>query len=340
MNNLQLDKFNSKLKFYFSLLFIDQISFKTLEKYFGNDINVFHYNEDNFLETDIDALNEIFDNITWINNRIPLEDNVLIRLFTKEELIKNQKLYLMDNEYLDVNNPIEIENFLCYSMLQKVREKKAIKKGTIYDFYNPCTNQEIKRAIANLNGYDHEGFTMYFGINYDKEVIINSNDRVRNDLLIKLYIYILSNREDEDVSLILKMNSKDLVKEHDLFDYIRSLCNDPTLSNEFIGKIIMKLDYDSKLFLKLTYGKDYKDKKKAPEEDLFKNIIKKVVKEVEKQKTKKKRKEKKKEEPKQEKQKEKKKEEKPKQEKKKEKKKEEKPKQEKQKKKKNQRRKR
>lgn len=278
--DLQLDKFNSRLKFYFSLMFMTKTDFLVMESYFGKNIDVFSFNEENLEEKDIELLSNIIDNIKWNNNQINLTDEVISRLFIEDEIIQYFNEYVDENGEFDLDDPEKLEDFLCFSMLNKVREKKNIEVGTIYDFFEPCEKKEIHKAISNLNGYDHEQFTMYFGINYDKETKINTNDKVRNDLLIKLYNYILNNREENDIPIILSMVSKDLVKDYDLYDYIRRLCNDNTLSNDSIAKIVSKLDYDTKLNIKLTYGKDYKDKKKAPTDLNFKKAITKVVKAV------------------------------------------------------------
>ncbi len=278
--DLQLDKFNSRLKFYFSLMFMSKTDFLTLESYFGKNIDIFNFNDDKLEEKDIELLSDILENIKWNNNQISLTDDVISRLFVEDELIEYYNDYIFENETFNLEDPEKLEDFLCFSMLNKVREKKKINIGTIYDFFEPATKQEIHKAISNLNGYDHEQFTMYFGINYDKEVKINTNDKVKNDLLIKLYSYILNNREENDIPILLTMVSKDLVKDYDLYDYIRRLCGDNTISNDSIVKIISKLDYDTKLNIKLTYGKDYKDKKKAPDNPNFKKAIINVVKAV------------------------------------------------------------
>lgn len=278
--DLQLDKFNSRLKFYFSLMFMSKTDFLTLESYFGKNIDVFNFNDEKFEEKDIELLSNILENVKWNNNQISLTDDVISRLFVEDELIEYYNDYILENETFNLEDPEKLEDFLCFSMLNKIREKKKINIGTIYDFFEPATKQEIHKAISNLNGYDHEQFTMYFGINYDKEVKINTNDKVKNDLLIKLYSYILNNREENDIPILLTMVSKDLVKDYDLYDYIRRICGDDTISNDSIAKIISKLDYDTKLNIKLTYGKDYKDKKKAPDNPNFKKAIVNVVKAV------------------------------------------------------------
>lgn len=286
--DLQLDKFNSRLKFYFSLMFMSKTDFLALESYFGKNIDVFNFNEEKFEEKDIELLSNILENVKWNNNQINLTDNVISRLFVEDELIEYYNDYILKNETFNLEDPEKLEDFLCFSMLNKIREKKNINIGTIYDFFEPATKQEIHKAISNLNGYDHEQFTMYFGINYDKEVKINTNDKVKNDLLIKLYSYILNNREENDIPILLTMVSKDLVKDYDLYDYIRRLCGDDTISNDSIAKIISKLDYDTKLNIKLTYGKDYKEKKKAPDNQTFKKAIINVVKAVKEENKKKK----------------------------------------------------
>ena len=283
---LQLDKFDSKLKFYFSLLFMTKEEFLVLKQYFGKDVNLFDFDEENLEDKDAELLIDILDNITWIYNRINITDKVLGRIFTEDEIIEGYSEYTSINSEFSIQDPEHVENFLCYLMLNKVEEKKKLNVGTIYDFFDPCSKDEIHKAIANLNGYDYEQFTMYFGINYDREVKINTNDEVRNDLLIKLYIHILNNREETDVSIILAMISKELIKEYDLYDYVRRLCNDNTLSNKDIEKIVSKLDFEDKLNIKLAYGKDYKEKKKAPEDLNFKKTITKLVKNIKEEKKK------------------------------------------------------
>ena len=278
--DLQLDKFNSRLKFYFSLMFMSKTNFLTMESYFGKNIDVFNFNDEKLEEKDIELLSNILENIKWNNNQINLTDEVISRLFVEDELIEYYNDYIFKNGEFDLEDPEKLEDFLCFSMINKVREKKGINNGTIYDFFDPAPKKEIHKAISNLNGYDHEQFTMYFGINYDKEVEINTDDKVKNDLLIKLYCYILTNREENDIPILLTMVSKDLVKDYDLYDYIRRLCGDNTISNDSIAKIISKLDYDTKLNIKLTYGKDYKDKKKTPDNTNFKKAIINVVKAV------------------------------------------------------------
>ena len=256
---------DTKLKFYFALMFISKNDFNELIKNIDNNLMV----------TDTALMNKILDDIEKIEENININDNVISRIFDPDYLIKQKDLYIQKNGFLDLEDEENKYDFLCFSMLNKVKGIKQIYKCTLYDFFVPYKKEEVNRAIANLDGYETEQLTMYFGINYDRLVDINTSDININSLLIKIYYYLLNNSDDNDVDVLFKLYDNSIKEEYNLYDYIRFLYDDKSLTDPQILKIINKLDYDTKLNLKLTFGKDFKDKKKV---DLNKNVKKSISK--------------------------------------------------------------
>ena len=92
--NLKLSKFESKLKFYFSLLFISNEDFNILRKTFKNNIDIFDDDYKYIDDKNIDKLSAIIDNVYYNYNNINIEDNVISRLFTEDELINYHNNYI------------------------------------------------------------------------------------------------------------------------------------------------------------------------------------------------------------------------------------------------------
>lgn len=81
----------------------------------------------------------------------------------------------------------------------------------------------------------------------------------------------LLKREEADIlSIIRNIISKDSY-EYNFYDYIRYMCKDKSLSNEFIYKMLTKMDYNSIKQIKEVFGENLNEKKKPSKDKAFKN---------------------------------------------------------------------
>ena len=172
-----------------------------------------------------------------------------------------------------IDDPEKLEEFYLYMMLSKVKEKKCLEFGTIYDLFDTFSLEEILNAVANLDYSLKDTFINLFGIKGDKTFEINSDNKVQNEILIKLYSYMLLKREEADIlSIIRNIISKDSY-EYNFYDYIRYMCKDKSLSNEFIYKMLTKMDYNSIKQIKEVFGENLNEKKKPSKDKAFKNAV-------------------------------------------------------------------
>ena len=80
-------------------------------------------------------------------------------------------------------------------------------------------------------------------------------------------------REEADIlSIIRNIISKDSY-EYNFYDYIRYMCKDKSLSNEFIYKMLSKMDYNSIKQIKEVFGENLNEKKKPSKDKAFKNAV-------------------------------------------------------------------
>ena len=80
-------------------------------------------------------------------------------------------------------------------------------------------------------------------------------------------------REEADIlSIIRNIISKDSY-EYNFYDYIRYMCKDKSLSNEFIYKMLSKMDYNSIKQIKEVFGENLNEKKKPSNDKAFKNAV-------------------------------------------------------------------
>ena len=172
-----------------------------------------------------------------------------------------------------IDDPEKLEEFYLYMMLSKVKEKKCLEFGTIYDLFDTFSLEEILNAVANLDYSLKDTFINLFGIKGDKTFEISSDNKVQNEILIKLYSYMLLKREEADIlSIIRNIISKDSY-EYNFYDYIRYMCKDKSLSNEFIYKMLTKMDYNSIKQIKEVFGENLNEKKKPSKDKAFKNAV-------------------------------------------------------------------
>ena len=83
----------------------------------------------------------------------------------------------------------------------------------------------------------------------------------------------LLKREEADIlSIIRNIISKDSY-EYNFYDYIRYMCKDKSLSNEFIYKMLSKMDYNSIKQIKEVFGENLNEKKKPSKDKAFKNAV-------------------------------------------------------------------
>lgn len=277
MNNmnyeLKIPEFNSKIKFYFSLLFMSINDYEVLINNFGDDIDIF--SQDSFYSkiNDVFVLNKILENIKWNNNQINLSDKTILNLFNSDEIKNYYDSYSRNNSHFNVSDAEDLEEFYIYMLLEKVKEKKVLEYGTIYDLFDTFLDEEILNAVANLDFSDKKVFIKLFGIKGDETFEINSNDYVKNGILIKLYSYMLLKREEADIPSIIRNIIERDAYEYNFYDYIRLMCNDKTLSNEFISEMLSKMDYNSKKAIKDVFGEKLERKAKLSKEKEFKKAI-------------------------------------------------------------------
>lgn len=277
MNNmnyeLKIPEFNSKIKFYFSLLFMSINDYEVLTNNFGDDIDIFKQDSFHSEINDVFVLNKIFENIKWNNKQIDLSDKTILNLFNSEEVRNYYDSYSRNNPYFNISDAEDLEDLYIYMLLEKVKEKKELEYGTIYDLFDTFLDEEILNAVANLDFSDKKVFIKLFGIKGDETFEINSNDYVRNEILIKLYSYMLSKREEADIPSIIRNIIEKDAYEYNFYDYIRLMCNDKTLSNEFIYEMLSKMDYNSKKAIKDVFGEKLERKTKPSKEKDFKKAI-------------------------------------------------------------------
>lgn len=272
-NDFKIPLFDSKIKFYFSLLFISINDYVILTNYYGDNINIFDYeHHDDTYDKDALKLRFVFENIKWNNDKIELKDKVIMRMFSKEEIVSYYDKYSLVNSNFNVSDPVFQERFYIYMLLEKVREKKELEYGTIYELFDTFSDEEILNAVANLDFEDKRTFIELFGLKGDMPFEINSNDHVKNDILIKLYSYMLLKRDEADIATIIRNIKEKSAYEYSFYDYIRMLCSDMDLSDEFIFEMFVKMDYNSKERIKEVFGDKLNKKVKPPKDKEFKKV--------------------------------------------------------------------
>lgn len=271
--DINVPEFDSKIKYYFSLLFISIKSYEVLSETYGEDLNIFKNELEITSVNNYENISLIFENLRWINNQINLSDKTILNLFSKDEIKNYFESYSLIMPDFNIDDPEMLEEFYSYMMLSKVKEKKELEFGTIYDLFDTFSLEEILNAVANLDYSLKDAFINLFGIKGDKTFEINSDNKVQNEILIKLYSYMLLKREEADIlSIIRNIISKDSY-EYNFYDYIRYMCKDKSLSNEFIFKMLSKMDYNSIKQIKEVFGENLNEKKKPSKDKAFKNAV-------------------------------------------------------------------
>lgn len=271
-DNLLMPIFDSKIKFYFSLLFITVHDFKLLTDNFGDDIDIFNKQTIFDLKC-IFKLNKLFEEINDTYNMINLSDKTLLKLFDKHEVENYYNSYSTKNVNFDTYDANDLNDFYIYMFLEKVKEKKEIEFGTIYDLFDSFSDEEIINAVANLDYEDKKKFIYLFGIKGDITFELNTSDSLKKDILIKLYSYMLEKRDDCNIPKIISNIIEKEAYQHNFFDYIRGLCKDNSLSNEFIVKMLSKMDHNSIRVIKEVFGDDLKKKARPLKDKTFKTAI-------------------------------------------------------------------
>lgn len=271
--DINVPEFDSKIKYYFSLLFISIKSYEVLSETYGEDLNIFKNELEITSVNNYENISLIFENLKWNNNQINLSDKTILNLFSKDEIKNYFESYSLIVPDFNIDDPEMLEEFYSYMMLSKVKEKKELEFGTIYDLFDTFSLEEILNAVANLDYSLKDAFINLFGIKGDKTFEINSDNKVQNEILIKLYSYMLLKREEADIlSIIRNIISKDSY-EYNFYDYIRYMCKDKSLSNEFIFKMLSKMDYNSIKQIKEVFGENLNEKKKPSKDKAFKNAV-------------------------------------------------------------------
>ena len=271
--DINAPEFDSKIKYYFSLFFISIKSYEVLRDTYGEDLNLFKNEAEINSVNNYENISLIFENLKWNNNQINLSDKTILNLFNDDEIKNYFESYFLVASDFSIDNPEKLEEFYLYMMLSKVKEKKCLEFGTIYDLFDTFSLEEILNAVANLDYSLKDTFINLFGIKGDKTFEINSDNKVQNEILIKLYSYMLLKREEADIlSIIRNIISKDSY-EYNFYDYIRYMCKDKSLSNEFIYKMLSKMDYNSIKQIKEVFGENLNEKKKPSKDKAFKNAV-------------------------------------------------------------------
>ena len=271
--DINLPEFDSKIKYYFSLFFISIKSYEVLRDTYGEDLNLFKNEAEINSVNNYENISLIFENLKWNNNQINLSDKTILNLFNGDEIKNYFESYSKASPDFSIDDPEKLEEFYLYMMLSKVKEKKCLEFGTIYDLFDTFSLEEILNAVANLDYSLKDTFINLFGIKGDKTFEINSDNKVQNEILIKIYSYMLLKREEADIlSIIRNIISKDSY-EYNFYDYIRYMCKDKSLSNEFIYKMLSKMDYNSIKQIKEVFGENLNEKKKPSKDKMFKNAI-------------------------------------------------------------------
>lgn len=272
-DNLVIPMFDSKIKFYFSLLFTTIEDFECLTNSFEDDINIFSGNTFSYQLKEVFRLNKIFEEIKDTYDRINLSDKTLLKLFNKSEIEDYYNSYSIKNVNFNIDDANDLNDFYIYMFLEKVKEKKEVEYGTIYDFFDTFLDEEIINSVANLDYEDKKKFICLFGIKGDITFELNTNDYLKKDILIKLYIYMLRKRDESDIPEIIRNIIEREAYQYNFFDYIRNLCSDNSLNNEFIIQMLSKMDYNSIRIIKEVYGNDLKKRCKPPKDKAFKTAI-------------------------------------------------------------------
>lgn len=271
--DINVPEFDSKIKYYFSLFFISIKSYEVLRDTYGEDLNLFKNEPEINSVNNYENINLIFENLKWNNNQINLSDKTILNLFDGDEIKNYFESYFQVAPDFSIDDPEKLEEFYLYMMSSKVKEKKCLEFGTIYDLFDTFSLEEILNAVANLDYSLKDTFINLFGIKGDKTFEINSDNKVQNEILIKLYSYMLLKREEADIlSIIRNIISKDSY-EYNFYDYIRYMCKDKSLSNEFIYKMLSKMDYNSIKQIKEVFGENLNEKKKPSKDKAFKNAV-------------------------------------------------------------------
>lgn len=271
--DINVPEFDSKIKYYFSLFFISIKSYEVLRDTYGEDLNLFKNEPEINSVNNYENINLIFENLKWNNNQINLSDKTILNLFNGDEIKNYFESYSLVAPDFSIDDPEKLEEFYLYMMSSKVKEKKCLEFGTIYDLFDTFSLEEILNAVANLDYSLKDTFINLFGIKGDKTFEINSDNKVQNEILIKLYSYMLLKREEADIlSIIRNIISKDSY-EYNFYDYIRYMCKDKSLSNEFIYKMLSKMDYNSIKKIKEVFGENLNEKKKPSKDKAFKNAV-------------------------------------------------------------------
>lgn len=271
--DINVPEFDSKIKYYFSLFFISIKSYEVLRDTYGEDLNLFKNEPEINSVNNYENISLIFENLKWNNNQINLSDKTILNLFNGDEIKNYFESYSLVAPDFSIDDPEKLEEFYLYMMSSKVKEKKCLEFGTIYDLFDTFSLEEILNAVANLDYSLKDTFINLFGIKGDKTFEINSDNKVQNEILIKLYSYMLLKREEADIlSIIRNIISKDSY-EYNFYDYIRYMCKDKSLSNEFIYKMLTKMDYNSIKQIKEVFGENLNEKKKPSKDKAFKNAV-------------------------------------------------------------------
>ena len=271
--DINVPEFDSKIKYYFSLFFISIKSYEVLRDTYGEDLNLFKNEPEINSVNNYENISLIFENLKWNNNQINLSDKTILNLFNGDEIKDYFESYSKVSPDFSIDDPEKLEEFYLYMILSKVKEKKCLEFGTIYDLFDTFSLEEILNAVANLDYSLKDTFINLFGIKGDKTFEINSDNKMQNEILIKLYSYMLLKREEADIlSIIRNIISKDSY-EYNFYDYIRYMCKDKSLSNEFIYKMLSKMDYNSIKQIKEVFGENLNEKKKTSKDKSFKNAV-------------------------------------------------------------------
>ena len=287
MQELTLDikdfGFDSKIKFYYSLLYISSTDLRNIKKYFGDYLKLFNDKSMTLPVAEYYPLKNNLQRVKKVYDQIKLSDEQILSLFHLNEIKNSFKLFLKKHETeFDYNNQNDIEVFCLYLILEKV--ESHITYGTLREFFKFCNELEFQNAINSFDYKTKRELYKIFGNRLQSTTTFKGYDEVKNKILIELYNYILSNRKPRDISSIIKPLEQDITfRKMKLTDYIRNVRNDSSLNDDQIIETISELDYMDKSFLRFTYGVNYEQEGSPDDIKRFNSIINKLNKSLNKQ---------------------------------------------------------
>lgn len=247
---------NNKAKYFFSLLFIDEVDLFLLRKVFGDNYNIYSENKLFLSEEDIFNMNNIFNKISSIQKEIGMSSLEIKKLIPTEELTNCFKQLVNKNVF--INNSIESE-VISLLILNKIKTIRKIGKGSLKDFlYVFGFNfSSLKKLEDNLTKNELDEFNIYLAENS-----LDFNDislELRNLIIkvLKVLIYYRKEVKLEDLSNKYDNNlSGDTKLEEKSYRYKMFFNENYIPTDKIFLEAFSKLTAKQKRYLGLYFGID------------------------------------------------------------------------------------